>query len=153
VVSWDAPDNPSKTLYNGHSAGSAKPLVWAHAEYVTLLRSLKDGRVFDEPPQTVERYRKQKKKAPFAIWQPEDKIHEIPPDKGVRFHLKAPARIRYSFDGWQSHEDLETKVNSFGLHSAQLDRKQLSGKSKISFTLFWLDDQRWEERNFEMVCL
>jgi glucoamylase len=25
------------------------PLVWAHAEYVKLARSLRDGRVFDTP--------------------------------------------------------------------------------------------------------
>ena len=34
------------------------PLVWAHAEYIKLLRSLRDGRVFDTPPQPVERYQR-----------------------------------------------------------------------------------------------
>mgnify|MGYP000312505887 CR=1 FL=1 len=33
----------------------AMPLVWAHAEYVKLLRSLRDGQVFDMPPQGVQR--------------------------------------------------------------------------------------------------
>ena len=36
-----------KGLYLGRSAGSAQPLVWAHSEYVKLLRSKSDGRVFD----------------------------------------------------------------------------------------------------------
>jgi glucoamylase len=57
---WDAADIPERELFNGHPSGSAMPLVWAHAEYVKLLRSLKDGRVFDMLPQTVQRYQVEK---------------------------------------------------------------------------------------------
>jgi glucoamylase len=32
------------------------PLVWAHAEYLKLRRSLREGRVFDTPPETFKRY-------------------------------------------------------------------------------------------------
>lgn len=53
---WDADDIPEKDLRNGEPTGSATPLVWAHAEFVTLLRSLQDGQVFDCPPQAVARY-------------------------------------------------------------------------------------------------
>ncbi len=150
---WDAPDNPSKVLYNGHSSGSAKPLVWAHAEYVKLLRSLQDGKVFDAPPQTIQRYLKEKKRARFAIWQPDDKIGEMSSTMGLRFHLKAPARIRFSFNDWQAYEDLETTQNVFGLHVAELATQKLPAKSKISFTFFWLDGQRWEECNYEILII
>ena len=53
---WDSADIPERELFFGRPAGSAMPLVWAHAEYLKLCRSLKDGRVFDTPPQTVQRY-------------------------------------------------------------------------------------------------
>ncbi len=53
---WDAPDIPERELLFGRASGSAMPLVWAHAEYVKLSRSLDEGRVFDLPPQTVNRY-------------------------------------------------------------------------------------------------
>ncbi len=49
-------DIPAKDLRFGRPSGSAMPLVWAHAEYLRLSRSLHDGRVFDMPPQTVQRY-------------------------------------------------------------------------------------------------
>jgi glucoamylase len=39
---WDAADIPERELFNGHPSGSAMPLVWAHAEYVKLVRSLSD---------------------------------------------------------------------------------------------------------------
>lgn len=147
---WDAPDNPAKILYNGHSAGAAKPLVWAHAEYVKLLRSLQDGKVFDTPPQTVQRYLKEKKRAHVAIWQYEDKIEELKRKWGLRFHLKAPARLRFSFNDWKSYEDLETSLNCFGLHVAEMATQKLPEKTKISFTFFWLDSQHWEDRNYEI---
>lgn len=53
---WDAADIPARELFAGRAAGSAMPLVWAHAEYLKLCRSLVDGAVFDRPPQTVRRY-------------------------------------------------------------------------------------------------
>ncbi len=43
-------------MYLGRSAGSAQPLVWAHAEYLKLLRSAADGRVFDRISVVEERY-------------------------------------------------------------------------------------------------
>ena len=46
---WDAPDLPEKGLYANRATGSAMPLVWAHAEYLKLRRSIQDGRVFDLP--------------------------------------------------------------------------------------------------------
>lgn len=53
---WNAPDLPECGLINGEPTGSATPLVWAHAEFVTLLRSLRDGAVFDRPADTYARY-------------------------------------------------------------------------------------------------
>jgi glucoamylase len=53
---WDVADIPERELYCGCPTGSAMPLVWAHSEYIKLIRSLKDARVFDLPPQTVDRY-------------------------------------------------------------------------------------------------
>lgn len=53
---WDADDIPERCLCNGGPSGSAMPLVWAHAEFVTLLRSLRDKEVFDLPPACATRY-------------------------------------------------------------------------------------------------
>ena len=46
---WDSDDLPELGLRSGRPAGSAMPLVWAHAEFVKLARSLRDGAVFDRP--------------------------------------------------------------------------------------------------------
>ena len=53
---WDGPELPERELFNGRASGGAMPLVWAHAEYAKLVRSLHDGRVFDMPQQPYDRY-------------------------------------------------------------------------------------------------
>ena len=53
---WDAPDFPAQELRHGRPTGSAMPLMWAHAEYVKLLRSAKDGAVFDRLSVVADRY-------------------------------------------------------------------------------------------------
>jgi glucoamylase len=57
---WDSDDIPERGLFLGRPSGSAMPLTWAHAEYLKLRRSIQDGRVFDTPPQTLQRYLKEK---------------------------------------------------------------------------------------------
>lgn len=61
---WDAADIPGAGLFRGAPTGSAMPLAWAHAEYLKLCRSLHDGRIFDQPVQTVERYLRRPQDAP-----------------------------------------------------------------------------------------
>jgi glucoamylase len=53
---WDTDDVPTRQLFRGKPTGGVCPLLWAHGEYVKLRRSIRDGRVFDTPPQTVKRY-------------------------------------------------------------------------------------------------
>ena len=45
---WDAPTSRRGSCSSA-GPGSAMPLVWAHAEYVKLRRSLREGRAFDTP--------------------------------------------------------------------------------------------------------
>ena len=67
------------------------PLVWAHAEHVKLLRSLRDGRVFDMPPQTVQRYLVEKKVSPYVLWRFTYRRTSIPYGKRLRIETMAPA--------------------------------------------------------------
>ncbi|PWU13483.1 MAG: glucoamylase, partial [Verrucomicrobia bacterium] len=53
---WDAEDLPDARMFRGGPTGSAMPLCWAHAEYLTLVRSRKDGVGFDLIPPVQQRY-------------------------------------------------------------------------------------------------
>ena len=45
------------------------PLVWAHAEYLTLLRSVADGQVYDFIPEVAERYQTRRDCRKLEIWK------------------------------------------------------------------------------------
>ena len=66
---WDTAPIPDRELAPGKPTGSAMPLVWAHGEYVKLLRSLADGRVFDMSPHTMRRYLGKKRTARCRPWR------------------------------------------------------------------------------------
>jgi len=53
---WDADDFPEGKMKRGGPTGSAMPLCWAHAEYVILVRSHKNGVSFDRIEPVYQRY-------------------------------------------------------------------------------------------------
>src|ERR1700760_2840080 len=46
---WDTAAVPAQHLFPGRPAGSAMPLVWAHAEFIKLNKRLKSGRPIERP--------------------------------------------------------------------------------------------------------
>jgi glucoamylase len=148
---WDAPDIPERELFRGKPTGSACPLVWAHSEYIKLRRSLRDGKVFDQPPHTVERYIKGKQKSIYFAWRFNNKCRTIPQGKRFRLSLIAPARVHWSFDGWKTTADTMTRDTGLGIHVADLPSEQLAVGQEIVFTFFWGDEQRWEEHNYSVL--
>ena len=121
---WDSPDIAERELHCGRPSGSAMPLVWAHAEYLKLRRSLRDGRLFDQPPQTVQRYLKEKTVSPRLTWRFNHKLRSLPPGKILRIELMAPAVIHWTADDWKTCQDLKTHDvragNSSGRSSDQI---------------------------------
>jgi glucoamylase len=147
---WDAPDIPERELFFGKPSGSAMPLVWAHAEYVKLLRSLHDGRVFDTPPQTVERYIKSKTSSTCAVWRYNHRTRSLPAGKSLRVELLAPALIHWSADGWRTTQDTETRDTDLGVYVAELPVTKMKAGQSLSFTFRWLRDGQWEGCDYQV---
>ncbi|MGN6585338.1 MAG: glucan 1,4-alpha-glucosidase, partial [Rhizobiaceae bacterium] len=145
---WDGVDIPERELFRGKPSGSAMPLVWAHSEHIKLLRSLRDGAVFDMPPQGVKRYIRDKTVSPFRSWQFVNKIRSIPAGKILRIEAAAPAVVHWSLDGWKNTHDSETVRNCFGVYLVDLPVERASPGDCICFTFFWSDADRWEGTDF-----
>jgi glucoamylase len=146
---WDVQDLPECGLFFGRPSGSAMPLVWAHAEYLKLQRSLRDGRVFDLPPQTMQRYLTDKVVSPRMVWRFNQKIRTMPVGKLLRIETLAPAGIHWSADDWRTTHDLPSReIEGLGLHIADLPTAELSEGEEILFTFNWPDAGHWEGVNF-----
>lgn len=147
---WDAPDIPERQLYFGRPSGSAMPLVWAHAEYVKLRRSLDDGKVFDMPRHSVERYRNKNSACPRTYWRFEQKCSTIASGQTLRLEAVAPALVRWSGDGWRTTRESSTIDSGLGLHYVDLPTDNLPPGGVLRFTFYWPQSERWEGANFEV---
>ena len=145
---WDAPDIPEKELFFGRPSGSAMPLVWAHAEYLKLLRSLHDGRVFDLPPQTVRRYLVDQTESRYMGWCFNHKIRSLPAGRILRIETLFPAVIHWSTDDWKTVHDTPTCDIGLNIHYADIATQSLKAGSQVTFTLYWPDARKWEGVDF-----
>jgi glucoamylase len=145
---WDTYDIPDKELFIGRPTGSAMPLVWAHAEYVKLRRSLHDGKVFDLPALAVQRYLVDKKTANHLAWRFEQSPRAIPKGRTLRIEEMAPATVRWSSDGWKTSQEAQTRDTGLGVHVADLPTIDLQAGTDVSFTFYWPGAERWEGKDF-----
>lgn len=148
---WDSADIPARELFTGKPTGSACPLVWAHSEYIKLRRSLRDGKVFDQPPQTVQRYLIEKRKSAYHEWRVNNKCRILPQGKKLRLVLPSPALVHWSFDHWRTTHDTNTADAKLRIHVADLPSDHLAAGSEIIFTFYWLEQKRWEGADYSVV--
>ena len=145
---WDAADVPEHELVRGKPTGSAMPLVWAHSEYIKLLRSLRDGRVFDMPRQTVARYVKANTGSPLCTWRFNQRLRSMRAGLVLRVETLAPATVRWTHDAWRTHADLPTEDTGLGAHLVDLPTGALAAGDGVEFTFQWRGSGAWEGTNF-----
>ena len=151
---WDYADMPSEGMYFGRSAGSAQPLVWAHAEYIKLLRSVADGHVFDRISVVADRYAVPKDKRTFQsrmeIFQTARPISAMVQGGTLRIIDQNRFRVVWTEDNWTTTNTLESRVvgrpGSFADIQTAYDQT-----GTIQFTLYWPVEDRWLGRNYEVT--
>jgi glucoamylase len=148
---WDKTDLPERELFAGKASGSACPLVWAHSEYIKLRRSLVDGKIFDQPPQTVERYLTRKISAKYFNWRFNNKPRTLPCGKKLRLLLMEPAMVHWSVDNWQTVEDSDSEESGWNLQHLDLPTETLAVGRQVTFTFFWKNAGRWEGRDYQVT--
>ncbi len=148
---WDAGDIPALELFRGKPSGSACPLVWAHSEYIKLRRSIRDGKIFDQPPQTVKRYIIEKHGRQHYGWRINNKPRSVPHNQTLRLNLLSPARVHWSIDNWTSVQDTETHDTGLGIHTLNLPTASLPVGGQVVFTFYWLEEKRWEGTDYQVT--
>jgi len=150
---WDFADLPAEGLYFGRSAGSAQPLVWAHAEYIKLLRSVADGRVFDRISVVEDRYAVPKDQRKFTsrmeIFQVGRPISAMVQGGTLRIVDLQAFQVTWTVDNWAT--TIHTQSAVVGPPGSFADiciAPQVTGK--LVFTLYWPGQDRWLGRNVEV---
>jgi glucoamylase len=151
---WDYADMPSEGMYFGRSAGSAQPLVWAHAEYLKLLRSVADGQVFDRISTVAERYAVPKDKRSFEsrmeIFQLSRPISAMVQAGTLRIIDQDRFRVVYTCDNWATKDEIDSRV--VGRPGSFADIQTAHDQTgSIIFTLYWPAEDRWLGKNYEVT--
>jgi glucoamylase len=147
---WDRADRPDTHLYRGKPTGAAMPLMWAHAEYIKILRSVRDGKVFDLIPAVASRYLASARTCrPLEIWKPNRQPATV--ERAHRLRIQAPAafRLRWTCDEWQNTTDTTGSPTELGIEFVDLPVSS-SQRAPIRFTFFWTHMNRWEGRDYEI---
>jgi glucoamylase len=149
---WDADDLPDGRMKFGGPTGSAMPLCWAHAEFISLVRSAHDGVCFDRIEPVFQRYVVKRAGSGHEIWTFLHPIRRMPPGKVLRLIVAADARVVWSADGWAASTQAEaTPVGALGVWSVDLPTKGCTDGTVIEFTFFWKAAGRWEGANYSVA--
>ena len=127
----------------GRPAGSAVPLVWAHAEYLKLLRSAVDGKVFDRIDRVYERYcepegRKQLR-SNLEIYSRRRPIQRIKAGQTLRILDESHFEVVWSADGWKTTQiaDAADPPGQCGIQRGSLPPARNAESGGLLWTLHW----------------
>jgi glucoamylase len=147
---WDMPDLPGSLLFFSKPTGAAMPLIWAHAEYIKLLRSTADGQVFDLIPAVAERYLHMRRREPLEIWKYNRKLTSVPSGVTLRIQRTAAFLLHWSRDGWLHTIDTRAEATSIGIYFVDI-KIEAGQRAPVEFTFKWLDEGRWEGKDYTVA--
>lgn len=145
---WDEPDQPKAYMFLGRPTGSAMPLMWAHAEYIKLLRSTLDRRVFDLVPEVASRYTgNAKPRNLLEIWKPNRQVRSVKRGHILRVQVPAAFHLHWSEDEWRSAKTTPSSTALSGINFADIPITN-EQQAPIRFTFYWTADDRWEGQDY-----
>ena len=149
---WDQADEPRIYMFLGQPTGSAMPLMWAHAEYIKLLRSTADGKVYDTIPEVAERYLSRSgERKRLEVWKQNRQVRFMHAGEALRVQGDAPFTLRWSSDDWKSEQDAKSTRNALEIDYVDLTDAPKSPGVCIRFTFLWTEGSRWEGKNYDVT--
>ncbi|MCI4350214.1 MAG: glycoside hydrolase family 15 protein [Thermoplasmata archaeon] len=145
---WDRPAGSTRHFALGKPTGAAMPLLWAHSEYLKLLRSIDDGAVFGCIPEVSARYLAAgPPRRRFEVWKPNRQTAVAHAGGTLRVLTSEPFRLHVSRDGWATVEDLDSVSTALELEYVDLNLPD-GERGTVIFTFFWPRRPGWEGRDY-----
>jgi glucoamylase len=144
---WDAPDIPEHHMFFGKATGAAIPLMWAHGEYVKLLRSMVDNKTFDRIDAVAERYCNDKPRAVIEVWKMNRQVRSVPAGGLLRIQAENPFVLHWSDDEWHTVRDSNSIATALGIDYVDI-RVDVSKQAPLRFTFHWTTENRWEGKDY-----
>ena len=143
--------SPSPTCICGRPTGSAMPLMWAHAEYIKLLRSVRDGKVSDLIAEVAKRYLGDRAgRQLFEVWKFTRQVRSVKRGYVLRIQAQASFRLHWSDDEWRTVKDTPSSTTTLGVEFVDIPILAAQ-QAPIRFTFFWTASNHWEGRDYHGV--
>ena len=139
---WDGPDMPDKHLCPGGPTGAANPLMWAHSEYVKLLRSVVDKRIFDLIEPVAERYRNEHPRPVIEVWKINRQVRRVPAGGLLRVQASSQFVLHWSNDGWKTVHDTPSTPTAVKVEYVDIAVAATQAEPLV-FTFYWPVDGNW----------
>jgi glucoamylase len=150
---WDAAAVPEYNLFPGRPAGSAMPLVWAHAEFIKLVMSLRLGHAVDRPEPVWLRYGGNKPRAARAHWTQHMRVGTIQAGQSLRLIFAQSTLVHWGIDEWQRPQDSVSAAGILGLQVVDLGTETLEAGQRIVFSIRDLASGKWVESDRAIVVV
>jgi glucoamylase len=144
---WDRADLPERELYFGKATGAAMPLMWAHSEYMKLLRSAWEEEVFDRIALVERRYSNGARGPDLQIWKPNRQPSQVAAGATLRVQVSAPFRLRWTRDEWRTISEDAARAVGIGIHYIDIPVPSAQ-RAPLRFTFYWTADGRWEGEDY-----
>jgi len=145
---WPEADQPEVHMFLGRPTGSAMPLMWAHAEYIKLLRSVQDGKVSDLIAEVAKRYLGDRSdRQLFEVWKFTRQARSVKHGYVLRIQAQARFRLHWSNDEWRTATDTSSSSTTLGVEFVDILIVEAQ-QAPIRFTFFWTAGNHWEGRDF-----
>ena len=147
---WDADDIEGRGLYYGKGTGAATPLMWAHAEYIKLLRSASDASGCDLIPEVNERYSLKGRTLDISAWKRNKPIRWTLSNYTLRIVEHESATLVWSADDWKTKNETRLAPTGLGVFYTDFKPGAFGPGTTLAFTFHYPEEERWEGKNHEI---
>jgi glucoamylase len=131
---WDAASIPEHHLFPGKPTGSATPLLWAHAEYLSLASALTTGKSIELLDAVQQRYGGRRPEPNVWHWRPDAPFGRLPRGIDLLIDLSSPFKIRYAMSPTHAARPEASSRLGLGRHGVRLPAASLGGRT-IEFNI------------------
>jgi glucoamylase len=148
---WDRPFHVDGHDLFGCATGSARPLAWAHSEYLKLVRSAADRQVYDLLPEVAGRYgNPNRKRSRLIMWTKEYPTPAISRGETLRVFEHKPFRLRYTLDDWANLRDVPATTTEIDVQYVDVPVGP-EQKAPIRFSFFWTEEGKWDKCDYAVA--
>ncbi|MGE5570274.1 MAG: hypothetical protein ACM3S5_14655 [Rhodospirillales bacterium] len=94
--------------------------------------------------------RRQRQRPDAGAWTFDHRFAALQPGRNLRIELATPAIVHWTVDQWDTAHDTRTTPEN-GTHVAELPTASLKNGTRIQFTFFWPEVNRWEGEDFQVT--